>query len=210
DELVLAGSETVRGYDPASGKELWSLHGPTQEVVPAIVVGKELIYSASGRNGPTLALRAGGAGDVTQTHLAWRAVRGGPHVPAPLYLDGRLYTVNDFGVATCLDAATGRLIWQQRLADRFSASPIEAGGLLYFPAESGITYVLKAADRFEVVAQNDLGSSILASPVVVDGKLLLRTQDELVCIGAKKSRSGASSQPRRATVKSQGRQPPDS
>src|SRR5205807_2172782 len=109
----------------------------------AVVFGNGLIYSASGRNGPTIALRPGGSGDVTETHLAWRAVRGGPHVPAPIYLDGRLYTVNDFGVVTCHDAATGRLIWQQRLADRFSASPIEAGGLLYFPAESGITYVLK-------------------------------------------------------------------
>ena len=188
DELIFAGAETVKGYDPKSGKELWSLKGPTYEVVPAVVFGNGLLYSASGRNGPTLALRPGGSGDVTETHLAWRAVRGGPHVPAPLYLGGRLYTVNDFGVATCLDAETGRLIWQQRISDRFSASPIEAGGLLYCPAESGVTYVLKASDRFEVVAENDLGSPILASPAVVDGKLLLRTQDELVCIGAKLTR----------------------
>ncbi|MBI1913516.1 MAG: PQQ-like beta-propeller repeat protein [Planctomycetes bacterium] len=194
DELIFAGAEHVKGYDPNTGRELWALKGPTYEVVPAVVFGEGLIYSASGRNGPTLALRPGrgtrasGSGDVTETHLAWRAVRGGPHVPAPIYLDGRLYTVNDFGIATCLDAATGRLMWQERLADRFSASPIEAGGLLYFPAESGVTYVLRAAERFEVVAQNDLGSPILASPAVVDGKLLLRTQEELVCIGPKQKR----------------------
>jgi len=188
DELIFGGAETVKGYDPKSGKELWSLKGPTYEVVPAVVFGNGLIYSASGRNGPTIALRPGGSGDVTETHLAWRAVRGGPHVPTPLYLDRRLYTVNDFGVATCHDAETGRLIWQQRITDRFSASPVEAGGLLYFPAESGVTYVLKAADRFEIVAENDLGAPILASPAVVDGKLLLRTQDELVCIAPKKTR----------------------
>ncbi len=73
DELVLAGAQTVRGYDPASGKELWSLRGPTEEVIPAIVIGKDLLYSASGRNGPTLGLRPGGSRDVTTTHLVWRA-----------------------------------------------------------------------------------------------------------------------------------------
>jgi outer membrane protein assembly factor BamB len=184
DELVFAGGETVKGYDPASGEEIWSLTGPTQEVVPTIVVAGGLLISASGRNGPTIGLRPGGKGDVSETHLAWRTVRGGPHVPTPIYLDGRLYTINDFGIATCLDAATGKLIWQDRLRDKFSASPIEAGGLLYFPSEAGVTYVLRAGDTFDVVAENDLGSPILASPAVADGKLILRTQAEIVCIGA--------------------------
>jgi outer membrane protein assembly factor BamB len=87
-------------------------------------------------------------------------------------------------VATCLDAETGKLIWQERIPDRFAASPVEAGGLLYFPAESGVTYILRAADRFEIVAQNDLGSPLLASPAVAGGHMILRTQDELVCIGS--------------------------
>jgi outer membrane protein assembly factor BamB len=185
DELILAGAETVRGYDPASGKELWSLKGPTQEVVPAIVVGKELIYSASGRNGPTLALRPGGTGDVTATHLAWRAVRGGPHVPTPAYCKGRLYTANDTGIFSCLDAVTGKLIYQERISDRFAASPIVAGNVLYFPSETGITYVIRAGDTLEVIAENDLGSPILASPAVVDGQIYLRTESELVCIGSR-------------------------
>jgi outer membrane protein assembly factor BamB len=184
DELLFAGAETVKGYDPDTGRELWSLTGPTQEVIPVIVIGKDLVYSASGRNGPTLGLRPGGKGDVTKTHLVWRTTRSGPHVPSPIYLAGRLYTVNDTGVATCLDAETGKLIWQQRIDDRFSASPVEAGGLLYVPAESGTTYVLRAADRFEIVARNDLGTPILASPAVVGSRLFLRTAEELVCIGS--------------------------
>jgi outer membrane protein assembly factor BamB len=175
----------VRGYDPASGKELWSLKGPTQEVIPAIVVGKELIYSASGRNGPTLALRPGGAGDVTATHLAWRAVRGGPHVPTPAYTKGRLYTANDTGIFSCLDAVTGKLIYQERISDRFAASPIVAGDLLFFPSETGTTYVIRAGDTLEVIARNDLGAPILASPAVVDGRIYLRTDRELVCIGSR-------------------------
>ena len=183
DELVLAGAETVRGYDPASGKELWSLRGPTQEVVPAIVVGKELLYSASGRNGPTLGFRPGGAGDTTQTHLVWRAVRGGPHVPTPALLNGRLYTANDTGIFSSLDAATGKLIYLERISDRFSASPIVAGNLLYFAAESGLTYVVRAGDSFDVIARNDLGAPILASPAAIEGRLLIRTQNELISIG---------------------------
>jgi outer membrane protein assembly factor BamB len=184
DELVLAGAETVRGYDPATGRELWSLRGPTQEVIPVMVVGKDLLYSASGRNGPTLALRPGGGGDITQTHLAWRAVRGGPHVPSPALVNGRLYTANDTGIFNCLDATTGKLIYQERINDSFSASPIVAGDLLYFPAESGTTYVVRAGDALDVVSRNDLGAPILASPAVVDGRIYVRTQDELVCIGA--------------------------
>jgi outer membrane protein assembly factor BamB len=187
DEMIIAGGETVRGYDPASGKELWSLRGATQEVIPAVVVGKELLYCASGRNGPTLGLRPGGSGDVTQSHLIWRAVRSGPHVPSPALVNGRLYTANDTGVVTCLDAATGKLIFLERLGDAFSASPIVAGGLLYFPAESGITYVLRAGGTFDLVAQNDLGAPILASPAVADGCIILRTADELVCVGVKRN-----------------------
>ncbi|MBI2807256.1 MAG: PQQ-binding-like beta-propeller repeat protein [Planctomycetes bacterium] len=183
DELVLAGAETVRGYDPSTGKELWSLKGPTQEVVPAIVVGKDLLYSASGRNGPTLAFRPGGSRDVTATHLAWRAVRGGPHVPTPAYAKGRLFTCNDTGVFSCLDAVTGKLIFLERISDRFAASPIVAGDLLYFPSETGITYVVRAGDTLDIVARNDLGAPILASPAVVEGRIYMRTDAELVCLG---------------------------
>jgi outer membrane protein assembly factor BamB len=96
-----------------------------------------------------------------------------------------LYTANDTGIVTCLDATTGTMIYQERLNDHFAASPIVAGELVYFPAESGITYVVRAGNRLEVVARNDLGSPILASPAAVDGCLVLRTEDGLVCIRAR-------------------------
>jgi outer membrane protein assembly factor BamB len=185
DELVMAGNKTVKGYDPLTGRELWSLDGPTEEVIPNIVVGPTLLYSASGRNGPTIAFRPGGNGDVTETHLAWRAVRNGPHVPSPALVNGRLYTANDTGVFTCLDAASGRLIYTERVNDHFSASPVTSGDLMWFAAESGMTYVVRAADHFEPVAKNNLGSPILASPAAIDGTLILRTQEELLCVGQK-------------------------
>jgi outer membrane protein assembly factor BamB len=185
DELLFAGAETVKGYDPASGKELWSLRGPTIEVIPALVVGKDVIYSASGRNGPIVAFRPGGSGDVTKSHFVWRTVRAGPHVPSPMLVNNRLYVANDTGVVSCLDALTGKLIYQGRLNDRFSASPVTANGLIYFCGESGVTYVVRAGDRLDIVAENDLGAPILASPAALHGQILLRTEDELVCIGRK-------------------------
>jgi outer membrane protein assembly factor BamB len=182
DEMLIAGGGVLRSYDPSTGKELWSLTGPTIEVVPTIVIGKELVYCASGRNGPTLGLRVGGQGDMTEKNLAWRTVRGGPHVPSPILVDGRLYTFNDTGIATCLDAATGALLYQHRINDRFSASPIVADGRIYVSGESGITYVVQAGAKFQLLARNDLGTPIFASPAAVGQQLILRTESDLVCI----------------------------
>ncbi len=184
DELLFAGGETVKGYDPHTGAELWSLSGPTHEVIPTLVVGRDLIYSASGRLGPTLALVPGGRGDVTATHLVWQTVRGGPHVPSPILYEGRLYTVNDTGIATALDAQSGEVVWQHRIRDRFSASPVAAEGLLYVCSESGSTYVLRAGDSYELVAKNELGEPILASPAALAGRLYVRTAEALYCLGA--------------------------
>jgi outer membrane protein assembly factor BamB len=183
DELLYAGGETLKAYDPRTGDELWTLDGPTKEVVPTIVIGPELIYSASGRQGPTLGVVPGGSGNVNETHLVWRTVRGGPHVPTPVLLDDRLYVVNDFGIASCLDAKTGDFVWQERLRDKFSASGVFAGGHFYFCSETGITYVVKPGDKLDVIAQNDLAEPILASPAALAGRLYIRAGRTLYCIG---------------------------
>jgi outer membrane protein assembly factor BamB len=185
DELLIAGAKTVKGYDPNTGKELWSLSGPTHEVIPMIVVGKDLIYSCSGRNGPTLALRPGGEGDITQKGLVWRSTRSGPHVPSPILVGDLLYTFNDMGIITCLEADTGTLVWQERVDDCFCASPLAAGDRIYVSGESGVTYVLKAGRKLDIVARNDMGQPILASLAAVDNQLILRSQSELVLIGKK-------------------------
>ncbi|MDX1946470.1 MAG: PQQ-binding-like beta-propeller repeat protein [Pirellulaceae bacterium] len=183
NELVYAGGETLKGYDPRTGEELWTLDGPTKEVVPTVVIGPELIYSASGRQGPTLGVRPGGRGNVNDTHVAWRAVRGGPHVPSPVLFGGRLYVINDFGIASCLDAQSGELVYQDRLRDKFSASGIEAGGKLYFGSESGLIYVVEPGDKLTVVATNDLKEPILASPAALGGRLYVRAGKTLYCVG---------------------------
>jgi outer membrane protein assembly factor BamB len=185
DELLCAGGERVRSYDPNTGQELWTFSGPTIEVIPMLVVGKEVVYCASGRNGPTIALRPGGEGDMTKKSLVWRTARTGPHVPSPILVGELLFTFGDSGVVTCLEAATGALIWQERIEDAFSASPLAAGDRIYIPGESGTVYVLKAAKKLEVLAKNDMGEPILASLAAVDRQLVLRTQTELVLVGKK-------------------------
>lgn len=183
DELVMAGNGSVRGYDPNTGTELWSFNGPTVEVVPTLVISDDVLISASGRNGPTLAFRPGGKGDVTKSHFVWRAVRGGPHVPSPALVNKRVYIANDTGIFSCFDAQDGKLIYSERENDRFSASPLVAGDRMYFCGESGITYVVRAGDQLEILARNDLGAPLLASPAAMDNRLYLRAGEELFCIG---------------------------
>jgi outer membrane protein assembly factor BamB len=185
DELLCAGGEKVRSYDPSTGKELWTFNGPTVEVIPMMVVGKDVVYCASGRNGPTIALRPGGEGDITAKSLLWRTARTGPHVPSPVLVGELLFTFGDSGVVNCMEAATGTLVWQERLPDNFSASPLAAGDRIYIPGESGIVYVLKAGRKLDVLAQNDMGEQTLASIAAIDHQLVLRTQSELVLIDKK-------------------------
>jgi len=190
DELVYNSSHQVIGYDPQNGEELWRVSGSSREAIPMILVGGGLIYSTSGRNGPTLAIRPGGEGDVSQTHLVWKTRRGGPHVPSPAYFDGRLYLVGDMGVITCLNAETGDLLWQKRLRGRFSMSPIEADGKLILTNESGTTFILDASQRdYTLLATNELDDTILATPAVLGGRIYVRTVSRLICLEEKNSKT---------------------
>ena len=142
-----------------------------------------LPLSASGRNGPYIAIRPGGKGDITDSHVVWKTKQGGAHVPSPVYYDGHLFAINDVGIAACLDAKTGRTVWQQRLAGRFTMSPLLAGDTLIATNEDGKTYLIKAADSFELLGENDLAETVYASPALLDGKLYFRTAENVICIG---------------------------
>ncbi len=185
DELIFNGSLEVTSYDPATGEVLWTAAGPSKEAVPMIAAGGGLLYSASGRNGPVFAIRPGGTGNVTETHVAWRNEIGGPHVPTPQYHDGRLYVVSDTGVLTCLEAATGAVLYQQRLRGWFSMSPLLVGDVLLLVNEDGRTYLVKTGPELEILAENDLGEKILATPAVLGGRIYFRTEKQLVCVGEK-------------------------
>lgn len=192
-EIVVSSSRRIDAYDPETGEVFWHCDGNTMEVIPTPVVGHGMIYACSGRAGPTIAVRPGGSGNVTESHVAWSTPKGSSFVPSPLLLGDYLYTINDMvSVASCHHARTGELIGQLRLGEPqregFSASPVAVGGKIFFTNDEGDTFVLSPAPAFELLHVNRLGERTLASPALVDGKWYVRTQDHLLCIGSENAR----------------------
>jgi outer membrane protein assembly factor BamB len=188
DEIIVHSQYKVYSYDPVSGKELWTCDGPTMEVIPTPVAGHGLVFCSSGRAGPTLAIRPGGSGDVSGTHVAWRTTRGSPFIPSPLLVGEYLYIVNDMAsIATCFEAKTGKPMWQDRLGEAaresFSASPVAVDGKVFFTNDLGETFVLKAGPEFQLLHVNRFNDRTLASPALVDGRWYWRTSRHLLAIG---------------------------
>ena len=188
DELIVSSQRQVQSYDPATGEELWRCEGNLFEVIPTPVVGHGLVFCTSGRAGPTLAIRPGGRGDVTETHVVWKTTRGSPFVPSPVLYGDYLYTLNDMSnIVTCLNARTGETVWQERLGrprrEGISASPVIVDDKLFVTNDDGETFVLKTGPEFELLHTNDIGARTLASPALVDGVWYIRTVDELLAIG---------------------------
>lgn len=183
DQLIFNGSNHVVAYDPLTGEELWKHAGTSIESIPIISAAEGLLFSASGRNGPIFALRPGTMPGNLQPELVWRNENGGPHVPSPAYHSGRLYFVSDTGIAMCLRAVTGEVLWQKRLRGRFSASPLVVGDKLLLISEEGVTYILQSGPQFKLVAENPLQATIYATPAVVGGRLYFRSTTELICVG---------------------------
>ena len=190
DEIVVNGQYAVVAYDPDNGRELWRVGGTTMEVVPTVVVGHGMLFSSSGRAGPTLAIRPGGQGDVTRTHLVWSSPRGSPFIPSPILHGDQLYMVNDMtSIATAFDAKTGRALWQNRLGaaqrEGFSASPVVVDGKIFFTNDEGETFVLRGGGEFNLLHVNSIGERTLASPALVDGRWYIRTAGHLFAIGSR-------------------------
>jgi outer membrane protein assembly factor BamB len=181
-ELVFNESSAVIGFDPASGQELWRVTGFKGYVCPSVVAHKDVVYVV---RGSALAIRAGGRGDVTNSHVLWRA-KGSSLVASPVYHDGHLYWAA--GPAYCLDAATGKEVYRNRLGGTFYASALVADGKIYCVSRFEGTYVLDAAPKFRLLAHNrfeDDNSRTNASPIAHEGCLLMRTDRYLYCIGKK-------------------------
>ena len=183
-ELLVNSSERIDVYDPRTGALLWFTGAPRQTPIPSAVFHDGRIYLSRGyRNSDYMAIRPGGRGDVTSSHVEWRAPSGGSYVPSILYYDGLLYMTNDVGVMTCADARTGEPVWRQRLGAVFFASPVAADGKIYVIAETGETFVLRAGRKAEVLASNDLDGRFIASPAVAHGRLFLRSDEGLFAVG---------------------------
>ena len=186
DELLVNSSERIDGYDAATGALLWHADAPRQSPIPSAVFHDGLVYMTRGyRNSPFLALRPGGRGDVTASHVVWRAPGGGSYAASLVAYDGLLYMTNDVGVLTCADMKTGQRVWQARLDGVFFASPVAAGGRIYFVSQTGETIVVKAGRTPDVVARNDLGERLVASPALSGGRIFLRSDGTLWAVGSK-------------------------
>jgi outer membrane protein assembly factor BamB len=184
DELLVNSSERIDAYDPNSGELLWHADAPRQTPVPSAVFHDGLIYMTRGyRNSPYLAIRPGGRGDVTSSHIVWRAPGGGSYAASLVAYDGLLYLTNDVGVLTCADMKTGERLWQTRLDGVFFASPVAADGKVYFVSQTGETIVVKAGRTPEILARNDLGERLVASPAISGGRIFLRSDGRLFAIG---------------------------
>ena len=187
DELIVSSQYRVYGYDPQTGKQLWFVKGLGFEVIPTPVVAEGLILCSSGRQGPTIAIRPGGSGDVTSTHVAWSSPKGSPFVPSGIVVDGVLYLVNDIqSVLTAHDVKTGAVLYQGRLGaakkEGFSPSPVAFDGKVFFTNDDGETYVVKAGREFSLLHVNTLGEPTLASPALVDGTWYFRTAGSLIAL----------------------------
>jgi outer membrane protein assembly factor BamB len=181
DQIVSVGAFTASALDPQTGRELWRVSYPDgYSNVPRPVYGAGLVFIATGFNQPSLlAVRPDGTGDVTRSHLAWKLTRGAPLTPSPIVVGDELYTVSDNGIATCLDARSGAVRWQQRLGHAFSASPVFADGRLYFLDEDGRTTVIKPGTTATILGVNALDGGTLASMAVSGKSFFIRTATHL-------------------------------
>ena len=191
-EVIVNSSERIDAYDARTGAHLWFTGDANRFPIPMPVVHDGIIYTTRGyRSGPYSAIRPGGRGDITGSHVVWHVATGAPYVSSIVYAAGLLFMANDAGVITAVDAATGARVWQERTGGVFSASPVAADGKVFFVSESGETIVVRASREPAVLSRNDIGERSVASLAIAAGRIFLRTDRHLFAIGQPSSRSAA-------------------
>jgi len=186
-QMVLSGDKCVASYDPNTGKRLWLIDGPTEQFVASPVYHPDsgLVFITGGfPDHHILAIRPDGIGNVTQTHIVWRATQGAAYVPSPIIEGDYFLVLSDSGAAYCFEAKTGKLTWRERLGEEH-ASLVSGEGNVYFLNDKGVMNVVKVGQQFERVAQNDIGEKCFASPAISNGRIYLRGEKHLFCIGRK-------------------------
>ena len=180
-EMISLGAKAAYSYDPFTGKELWRVEERGQHSASTRpVLGHGMIYFPSGFSaGQLMAVRTGGSGLITDSHVVWRVKRGVSNKPSILLVDDLIYMIGDTGIASCVDAKTGEVAWQQRVGGEYSASPVYADGKLWLFSEDGKTIVLKPGRTFEKLAENKLDDGFLASPAIAGKAFYLRTRTHL-------------------------------
>lgn len=190
-QLVSAAGDVIEGFDPDTGQRIWWVHTGGEGVVPSPVFGDGMVFSSSGfptavgREEIHAALRAfrlGGHGDVTTRNFVWEQKKAVPMIPSPLLADHLLYSIKEDGTLLCLDDTDGRIIYRQRLEGTYDASPLYVDGKIYFLSDDGNTTVIEAGREFRQLAYNELHEPCQASMAASNGRLFIRTRDNLYCI----------------------------
>ena len=186
NQMVLSGDKTVASYDPDTGKRHWVIDGPTDQFVASLVYNGDLLFMTCGfPQRHMLAIDPRGSGNVTKSHVRWRTRKDPSYVPSPVSIGKYFVVVSDSGRASCLEAETGRLAWNERIGREHGASAVTVQGHVCFVSESGVMTVIKPGEEYAEVAKNALGEEMHASPVITRGQWILRGAEHLYCIGAK-------------------------
>ncbi len=181
DQLVICGAQWVVSYDPQTGEERWRVdHGEGFSNVPRPVYGHGMVYICTGFGKPQLwAIRVDGAGDVSQSHVAWRATGQISAKPSPVLVGDLLFVIGDTGVASCFDAHTGKEVWKRRIGGNYTSSPIATRDRVYLFSEEGETTVLRAAPEYIELAKGHVEGKLMASPAVLGSTIFLRSDTKL-------------------------------
>ena len=189
DEVIVGISEKLKGFDPKTGKELWSCDGLGKLVYTSPVAGNGVAVAMAGYGGAAIGVRLGGKGDVTQTHRLWQHARNPQRIGSPVIVGDHLYILNDSGQPTCYELKSGKELWdvKERPAGGAWGSMVHAAGRLYVTTNNAETLVFAASPKYELLARNRLdGDTVRASIVPSNGELLIRGHRHLWCIGTKK------------------------
>ena len=181
NQMVSIGAKGVYSYDPENGKELWRARHRGWSIAPRPVYGEGLVFTMIDRDRPEMwAINPNGSGDITETHIEWKETKRMPPRASPIFFKGLLFVVDRNGYISCLEAKTGKSLWQKRMKGRFSASPVLANDLLYFFNEDTVCTIIKPVKELKIVAENKLSDGkLLATPAFDENSIYIRTENNL-------------------------------
>jgi outer membrane protein assembly factor BamB len=188
-ELITSGTEFVVSYDPATGKELWRHKGVESNAIPSPVANNEMVFVVAGFPAKiAMAIKLGGSGDLTGTpNVPWTYAKGTAYVPSPILYGDYLYLTTDRGILTCIDVKTGEVKYEGGripIPATFTASPVAFEGKILMTSEDGDTFIVKAGPKHEIIGTNSIGEAVYASPAIADGRIFIRGEKNLYCIGS--------------------------
>ena len=187
-QLIFLGSKEVASYNPDNGEKYWFVTIDTRDFLSSPVYNEKTGYLLASNAWPRRYMTAiipDGEGDVTESKVVWQITKGACHVSSPITTGDYLFSTMPNGRVHCIDVHTGNTIWEENLGTQYS-SPVLADGLVYMPNDDGVITVIKPGPNFEVISKNPIGESMNASPAISNGKIFLRGEKHLYCIGVKK------------------------